>query len=84
MGRGEPASRIGVGGAPQQPAEGVVGLQNRVACGEPVLVAAIAGAQVQGERSERAPHGVDVGGHGGAGPHDLRRLEAGCAVEVAE
>ena len=84
LGGGEPAPWVRVSGAAQQPGERVVGHQDRVVFGQPVYVAAIVGAQVQGERRERASHGVDVGGHRGAGPYDLWRLEAGCPIQVAE
>ena len=84
LGAGEPPPRIRVDGAAQQPAERVVFSQHRIVFGQPVDVAALAGAQVQRQRRQRAADRVDVGRHGRAGADDLRRLETRCAVQVSE
>ena len=84
LGAAEPPPRVGVDGAAQQPGERVVLRQHRVVVGQPVDVAALAGAQFQRQRRQRAAHRVDVAGHRRPGTHDLGRLVTRCAVEVSE
>ena len=62
LGAGEPPARIGVDRAAQQPAERIVLREHGIVLGQAVDVAAVAGAQVQRQRRQRAADGVDVGG----------------------
>ena len=84
LGADESPARIGIDGAVQQPTEGVVPGQHRVIVGQAVHIPALTCSQVQRQRGQGAPHGVDVGGDRGSGADDLGRLVAGGAVEVPE
>ena len=75
---------IRIGGATKQPPKRVVAVQRRIVVGQAVRVTAVLRGQVHRECRQRAPHGIDIGGDRRSGLHNLRGLEPGRAVEIAE
>ena len=77
----EPAPRVGVGGAAQQPGVGLLPDQQRLGLGQPELVRALEAGELEGEHGQEPAHGVQVGAGRRPVVLDLRRLVADRPVD---